>query len=62
MDISPERVTKSRESDRKEMHMEMRKVVALELIADTLEAIRLDISGIINSRVPDNKQIRRSGT
>ena len=42
--------------------MEMRKVVALELIADTLEAIRQDIAGVINSKTADAKLFRRSGT
>ncbi|HKT32490.1 MAG TPA: hypothetical protein VJS89_08375 [Gammaproteobacteria bacterium] len=62
MDINPEQIAAARASKRNDLHMEMRKVVALELIADTLEAIRQDIAGVINSKTADAKLFRRSGT
>lgn len=47
--IDPEQIAGSRRAGRAEKHVEQRRVDALELIADTLEAIRLDLAAALNS-------------
>ncbi|MGA9851735.1 MAG: hypothetical protein WBR15_02245 [Gammaproteobacteria bacterium] len=47
MATDPLQIAERRRSERAEMHVEQRRVVALELIADTLEAIRLGLADTI---------------
>lgn len=53
MSTNPLQIAKQRRNDRSELHIEQRRALALELIADTLEAIRLDLADVI-ARMPQN--------
>ena len=44
MSADPAQIAERRREQRADMHVEQRRVMALELIADTLEAIRLDLA------------------
>ncbi|MGB9428769.1 MAG: hypothetical protein WCC11_02665 [Gammaproteobacteria bacterium] len=53
MSTNPLQIAKQRRNDRSELHIKQRRALALELIADTLEAIRLDLADVI-ARMPQN--------
>ena len=47
MSTQPIQIAEHRRQARAEQHVEQRRIMALELIADTLEAIRLDLTKAI---------------
>lgn len=53
MSHDPKQIAERRHAQRIDMHVEQRRILALELIADTLEAIRLDIADAVGMRESD---------
>lgn len=49
MSHDPKQIAERRHAQRIDMHVEQRRILALELIADTLEAIRLDLPDAVST-------------
>jgi len=55
MSTQPLQIAEHRHQERAEKHVEQRRIEALELIADTLEAIRLDLAKAISVLESNNR-------
>lgn len=60
MSTHPKQIAESRRQQRIDLHVEQRRILALELIADTLEAIRLDLADAMAMFESDSHRVRRS--
>lgn len=56
MSTQPLQIAEYRRQDRADKHVEQRRIEALELIADTLEAIRLDVVKALSMLESQNRR------
>lgn len=58
MNANPARIAERRQQQRANLHVEQRRILALELIADTLEAIRLDLADAVGMLESNARSVR----
>lgn len=58
MNHDPKQIAERRHAQRIDMHVEQRRILALELIADTLEAIRLELADAVGMLESNTRSVR----